>query len=693
MLSSPLPSSCISRAQYIREHLNAPPSKLRAFIKSTIFVNDDVDYLKRLVNDIGGMDYVFRYLWYDGPVPARSTAAAAEPADTTGETSECNDETNKSVGRTWIQYCCYWNAHACLKWIFQEIVRDHLQKKRQNQRQSSTSIQQSHQLQEHNSSIAYEEDCMKSKNERSKEEQLLNVIQKLLKYPSASYCGTNYVAVATLRNSYQCLSLLLEWGGIDPNMAINAHKSTAAHLAAFTNHVECLSVLESGSYACHFVTGDDDEGRGTITEESPSRATIESQSVDNILLRGPPALSREAYVGINVSPMGGKDVWKADWNRTNEQGDTVLHIAAREGHRETMQFFLNLITEAATDKEYDDKNIIDFSIRNRFGMDCIAVAAMNNHSEIITMVSDSIEYLTKEVFHANGVEADRDTFRMPQSPLHMKQPYMQPTPNRRRVQSEPYNNIATVVPSSAKRTVPAQPLRRVSKNTLPSHFPSLNNRNSLERYDHQTPLHVAAQFGNCQTIEVLFESDYCEATARDSLGQTALHVAASENHLDACRMIVYLAEDNFEDFDVVDVLGRTPLYIACLQGNVSLAKILISVSNWRVLCHERKKATVGPLYINVAHQPPFHAAVVNNHLETARVLLDNGVDVNQTDLDGRTAISAAAKLGLYDMCQMLISYGADVNKRSSRGGPTPFQKAKKYKHFDVANLLFEFGGQ
>jgi ankyrin repeat protein len=691
MLSSPLPSSCITRAQYLREHLNAPPSKLRDFIKNTIFVNDDVDYLKRLVKDIGGMDYVFRFLWYDGPVPtASSSGAAAEPADTTGETSDCNNnETNMRVGRTWIQYCCYWNAHQCLKWIFQEIIRDYLHKKRQNQRQSTTSI---------NSSIAEdEEDGIKS-NESSEEEQLLSVIQQLLKFPSASYCGTNYVAVATLRNSYQCLSLLLEYGGIDPNMPINAHRSTAAHLAAFTNHVECLSVLESGSYACHFVTGDDDDDDdegGTSTDKSQSQATNnESEIFDNLLLGEPPELSREAYfAGMVSAPLGKKGAWKADWNRINGQGDTVLHIAAREGHKEAMQFFLNAITESAMNKESDENHIIDFSIRNTFGMDCIAVAAMNNHAEIITMVSDSIEYLTKDVFHVDGNEADRDTFRMPQSPMHMKQPHIQPIPNRRRVQSEPYNYVATFLPSSAKQAVLAQPLHRASKNTLPSHFPSLNNRNSLEKYDHQMPLHVAAQFGNCETIEALFESDYCEATARDSMGRTALHVAASENHLDACRMLVYLAEDIFEEFDVVDVLGRTPLYIACLHGNVPLARILISVSNWRVLCHERKKATVGPLYVNVAHQPPFHAAVVNNHLETARVLLDNGVDVNQTDLDGRTAISAAAKLGLYDMCQMLISYGADVNRRSSRGGPTPFQKAKKYKHFDVANLLFEFGGQ
>jgi hypothetical protein len=44
-----------------------------------------------------------------------------------------------------------------------------------------------------------------------------------------------------------------------------------------------------------------------------------------------------------------------------------------------------------------------------------------------------------------------------------------------------------------------------------------------------------------------------------------------------------------------------PLYIVCSQGNASLTPILISVSNLRVLCHERKKSTDGPLYVDDAH--------------------------------------------------------------------------------------------
>jgi len=95
----------------------------------------------------------------------------------------------------------------------------------------------------------------------------------------------------------------------------------------------------------------------------------------------------------------------------------------------------------------------------------------------------------------------------------------------------------------------------------------------------------------------------------------------------------------------------------------------------------------------VAHRPPLHAAVANNHVETVRVLLDYGVEVEQKDNEGRSALSVAAKLGYLDMCHLLIEYGASVNTRSSRNGPTPYAKARKYKHHKVADLIYDMGGR
>ena len=180
------PSEKMTTTTYLRIHANTSPSKLRNIIKNQIFFNDDVQYLKRLVKDVGGMDYAFRFLWYDGPVPVSPN----------GKTSQSG--TAVQCGRTWIQYCCFYNAHQCLRWIFKEITRNHLCKEQQyrkleldqtsNTREDAKDIDEGHRV-------------------------VLNIIKNLLEFPSISYCGTNYVAVGayglTMLMFLYCVSPML----------------------------------------------------------------------------------------------------------------------------------------------------------------------------------------------------------------------------------------------------------------------------------------------------------------------------------------------------------------------------------------------------------------------------------------------------------------------------------------------------
>lgn len=182
-------------AAYLRFHANASPYKLRDVIKNQIFVNDDVQYLKRLVKDVGGMDYVFRFLWYDGPVPVSHNGKKSQSVSAA------------QYGRTWIEYCCYYNAHQCLQWIFQEITRNHLCKEQQYRKQemdkkladiSSTDT------------FAIDETCCREDVKEIDEDhsKILNVIKNLLEFPSISYCGTNYVAIGACGAMAMYVSLL-----------------------------------------------------------------------------------------------------------------------------------------------------------------------------------------------------------------------------------------------------------------------------------------------------------------------------------------------------------------------------------------------------------------------------------------------------------------------------------------------------
>ncbi|GLT33412.1 hypothetical protein SLA2020_080060 [Shorea laevis] len=67
-------------------------------------------------------------------------------------------------------------------------------------------------------------------------------------------------------------------------------------------------------------------------------------------------------------------------------------------------------------------------------------------------------------------------------------------------------------------------------------------------------------------------------------------------------------------------------------------------------------------------------------------LLNEGIDVNSIDLDGRTALHIAACEGHLEVVKLLLSRKANIDARD-RWGSTAAADAKYYGHIDVYNLL------
>lgn len=608
----PLPSATMSTAEYVRIHANIPPSKLREIIKKQVFPRDDVEYLKRIVGDIGDLEYVFRFLWWDGPKAtsfdewddtpinfpqSRTCTAGWNESPTRGETNwgssayhgsrrraatDTSRSTNEAQlpsvhssskfkdanrrGRTWIQYCCYYNAHQCLQWIFHEIVRNHLQKfNREQERQLSASSE--HGLQ---GSLTRQTNSRKL----SKEGDGVHIIHQVLEYPSHCYSATNYVAVSAIRNSSDCLYLLLQRGGLDPNMKINSHGSTAAHLAAWKNNVECLQVLKSGCCS--------DGNEDSFDEEFISQS---STSLDNKSEDGEEHIHNDSF--SSASPIR---TWSADWHIMNDQGETPIHVAAREGCCESMQFFLDLAisfaeAEAMRNSYCHDGEIssrphclsedgirelgqhldkpdhasrppVDFSLRNKEGMDCTGLASKNNHAKIIEALANCIQQL-KEI----DEEASRDIkpsvsdgiWNNQQSLLEtvsqdQDRTVLKPPPQshlkslRRRANTDPVRSHAEL--KLPKTSVSEHKINNQS--SLPSYYPSLNRHNPQEKNNHEAPIHVAARQGNLAAIKALFESGYCDISGRDSMGQTALHIAVLAFHSDVIQFFAGLSLEQFK---------------------------------------------------------------------------------------------------------------------------------------------------
>lgn len=79
-------------------------------------------------------------------------------------------------------------------------------------------------------------------------------------------------------------------------------------------------------------------------------------------------------------------------------------------------------------------------------------------------------------------------------------------------------------------------------------------------------------------------------------------------------------------------------------------------------------------------------------VEGIKELLDSGVDVNYSDIDGRTALHVAACQGLKDVVDLLIDRQAEIDPKD-RWGSTPLADAIFYKNVEVIKLLEMHGAK
>lgn len=84
------------------------------------------------------------------------------------------------------------------------------------------------------------------------------------------------------------------------------------------------------------------------------------------------------------------------------------------------------------------------------------------------------------------------------------------------------------------------------------------------------------------------------------------------------------------------------------------------------------------------------SAVEDRHADVARLLLENGADVNRKDAKGNTPLMAAALGGQTSLVMALLHRGADVNAENDYA-ETPLSNAVINGHADVVKMLIDSG--
>jgi len=175
-------------------------------------------------------------------------------------------------------------------------------------------------------------------------------------------------------------------------------------------------------------------------------------------------------------------------------------------------------------------------------------------------------------------------------------------------------------------------------------------------------------------LELLLEKQPHLVKFRDYDRRTALHVAASEGHVDLCQSLV----ERGANINRSDRWGGSPLDDAHRHKHHGVFQYL----------REQGAKFGSPSQAN-----NFITAASEGDVEEVKSILEFGsVDLNHGDYDRRTPLHLAAAEGRVEIVKLLCQAGANVNVQD-RWGTTPLDGAQGARHEACVHILEEYGAR
>lgn len=202
-----------------------------------------------------------------------------------------------------------------------------------------------------------------------------------------------------------------------------------------------------------------------------------------------------------------------------------------------------------------------------------------------------------------------------------------------------------------------------------------------------TALHVAAKCHRISVIEMLLVKG-ANLNAKNDLQETPLHHAAQCGDPGT---ILYLLEEGPERF------RRTRLYnllVYLIIRFLSGLGYFIHIPSTMSECLKFLQGNIVDIDAKTCiGRTPLFQTIQEGHLETARLLLKKGADVNLAEIEGASALFPAVHLRRFDLVQLLVQHGADVNFKETSHGFTPLAVAVLLQDQRIAEYLLENGAQ
>ena len=198
-----------------------------------------------------------------------------------------------------------------------------------------------------------------------------------------------------------------------------------------------------------------------------------------------------------------------------------------------------------------------------------------------------------------------------------------------------------------------------------------------------TPLSEAASVGNAAMIEALLKAGADAKALTTFDGETVLMTAARAGNADAVKILL----DHGADVNAREnYKGQTALMWAAAEGHPDIVKLLLAHgADWKVRSFDRE--TKMPKLSAASSVSPiarggftaFLFAAREGDIESAKVMLEGGVDIDQTDVDGTNALVVSIMNKKYTFAKFLLDRGANPNLADVKG------RAALYAAVDMRN--------
>ena len=177
-----------------------------------------------------------------------------------------------------------------------------------------------------------------------------------------------------------------------------------------------------------------------------------------------------------------------------------------------------------------------------------------------------------------------------------------------------------------------------------------------------SPLFMAAINGNIDIATILLENGAnCNISSKHHKC-TFLHILVEEGYYDLIALALknrYLrAKIDYQE----EENGRSALYEAVLRQKYGIAKLLIDHGANVNRCHRDD-----PLLV-------FVTALDKNDVRMAKLLIENGLDLDAKNENGMTPLFGAVMFRKYEIAELLIKKGANVMVRVGKDKITPLHQ-------------------